>query len=266
MAVSKKNEPSAYGSVEEKVESIRSLLASEIECRVGSMKSDHSGCSLLLYKDARVDMRLLDEVFGPMNWKRSHDVVNGNLFCTLSIWDDSKKEWVSKQDVGTESNTEKEKGQASDAFKRAGFNWGIGRELYTAPFIWIRLDGNEFFQNRSGSYVLQTKFSVKQIVYNKQKEITGLAICDDKNRVRYTFGETSEKVDMPPKTKEPVNNKSAVFTGSDLDKAIYEMTSVKSRRQLEEVWAKYPAMHNNNEFRNITMEMGKAYPPLQNNK
>mgnify|MGYP001095927157 FL=1 len=107
---------------EKKKNPIRPLLASEIECRVGSMKPDGSGCSLLLYKDARVDMRILDEVFGEMNWKRHHDVVNGNLFCTLSVWDDEKKEWVSKQDVGTESNTEKEKGQASDAFKRAGFN------------------------------------------------------------------------------------------------------------------------------------------------
>lgn len=130
---------SATVSADNKFKSIRPLLASEIECRVGTMKPDGSGCSLLLYKDARVDMRLLDEVFGPMNWKRTHDVVNGNLFCTLSIWDSEKKEWVSKQDVGVESKTEAQKGEASDAFKRAGFNWGLGRELYTGPFIWIHL-------------------------------------------------------------------------------------------------------------------------------
>lgn len=107
----RKNTVSTVQNEEKKKNSIRPLLASEIECRVGTMKPDGSGCSLLLYKDARVDMRILDEVFGEMNWKRHHDVVNGNLFCTLSIWDNEKKEWVSKQDVGIESSTEKRKGR-----------------------------------------------------------------------------------------------------------------------------------------------------------
>lgn len=244
--------------VDSKFQSIRPLLASEIECRVGTIKSDGSGCSLLLYKDARVDMRLLDEVFGPMNWKRTHDVVNSSLFCTLSIWDDGKKEWVSKQDVGTESYTEKEKGQASDAFKRAGFNWGIGRELYTGPFIWIQLGKNEVYQ-RANSYGVYTKFSVKEIGYNELKEINKLIIVDNNGKVRYTFGSTNEKVDKPA----PVEGSGTVFTGAELDIAIREMTGVKSRQELEKTWAKYPAMHNNTEFRNITMEMGKTYPPSQ---
>lgn len=262
MAASKKTESEVQQSVENKLNSIRPLLASEIECRVGSVKNDGSGCSLLLYKDARVDMRLLDEVFGTMNWKRSHDVVNGNLFCTLSIWDESKKEWVSKQDVGVESKTEAEKGQASDAFKRAGFNWGIGRELYTGPFIWIQLEKSEVHQ-KNGSYGLYTKFKVKDIGYNEQKEIIKLVIADNKNNVRYTFGNTTEKVEKPngPNTRNADTQSGGVFTGVDLDKAIYEMTSVKARKELEDVWAKHPEMHNNNEFRNITMEMGKIYPP-----
>ena len=99
----------------------RKLYADEIDCRVGT--DNGTGVSLLLYKDARVDMRLLDEVVGAFNWKREHELINGNLFCTVSIYNAETKEWVSKQDVGTESNTEKEKGQASDAFKRACFNW-----------------------------------------------------------------------------------------------------------------------------------------------
>lgn len=111
----------------------RALTADDIECRVSTVSD--KGCSLLLYKDARCDMKILDETVGPENWKRSHELINGNLFCNVSLWDEGKKEWVTKQDVGTESYTEKEKGQASDAFKRACFNWGIGRELYTAPFI-----------------------------------------------------------------------------------------------------------------------------------
>ena len=126
--------------------SIPLLTEQDIDCRVQSVskaKTGRVGAVLLLYKDARVDMRILDQVFGPGNWQRTHEVINGNLFCNIDIWDDEKKTWVRKQDVGTESNTEKEKGQASDAFKRAGFNVGIGRELYTGPFIYVELADNE---------------------------------------------------------------------------------------------------------------------------
>lgn len=125
---------------ESKGPEIRLLNANEIDVRVQSVSKTRNGtvgAVLLLYKDARVDMKILDEVFGIYGWKRSHELINGNLFCTISIRDKETGEWISKQDVGVESNTEKEKGQASDAFKRAGFNIGIGRELYTAPFIWL---------------------------------------------------------------------------------------------------------------------------------
>jgi hypothetical protein len=112
----------------------RDLRADEIECRVARV-TDY-GVSLLLYKDARCDQNILDETVGPMNWMRSHARENAN--CIVSIWDEKKQMWISKEDTGTESNTEKEKGLASDSFKRACFNWGIGRELYTSPFIWIK--------------------------------------------------------------------------------------------------------------------------------
>ena len=115
----------------------RDLRADEIECRVAQAKEN--GVSLLLYKDARCDQNILDETVGPMNWQRSHLRENAN--CVVSIWDDKKQWWVSKEDTGTESTTEKEKGLASDSFKRACFNWGVGRELYTAPFIWVKADG-----------------------------------------------------------------------------------------------------------------------------
>ena len=115
---------------------IRLLRADEIECRVSTI--NEKGLSLLLYKDARVDQRILDETFTPLGWQRTHQSIDGNLYCTVEIWDDAKKQWIAKQDVGTMSYTEKEKGQASDSFKRACFNIGIGRELYTAPdFIWV---------------------------------------------------------------------------------------------------------------------------------
>ena len=117
---------------------IRLLEASEIECRVGSIGKN--GFSLLLYKDARVDQKILDECFSPCGWKRTHQEIGGNLYCTVEVWDAEKQQWIAKQDVGTESYTEKEKGQASDSFKRACVNWGIGRELYSAPFIWIPVE------------------------------------------------------------------------------------------------------------------------------
>ena len=124
----------------------RPLTAAEVECRAAQCGKSKSGpwVSILIYKDAMVDQKLLDEVIGPMNWKNSYEMIDGKLFCTISIWDKEKGEWISKQNVGTESNTEKEKGQASDAFKRAAFNFGIGRELYSSPKIFINLKPDEY--------------------------------------------------------------------------------------------------------------------------
>ena len=126
----------------------RLLKANEIEARVATVSE--KGCSLLLYKDARCDMNILDETVGPMNWMRSHTRDNAN--CVVSIWDEKKNQWISKEDTGTESFTEKEKGLASDSFKRACFNWGIGRELYTAPFIWEGADKVTLSQ-KNGKYI-----------------------------------------------------------------------------------------------------------------
>lgn len=148
----------------------RLLKADEIECRVSTVKE--KGVSLLLYKDARVDQNILDETVGPERWQRSHEVINGNLFCNVGIRCDD--EWVWKQDVGVESYTEKEKGQASDAFKRACFNWGIGRELYTAPFIWINA-GDVSIKESNGKYTTYDRFEVKDIGYIG-KRISSLVI------------------------------------------------------------------------------------------
>ena len=111
----------------------RLLTAEDIECRVS--QCNQYGVGLLLYKDARVDQTILDETVGPMNWQRHHTRENAN--CIVALWDEEKKQWIEKEDTGTESNTEKEKGLASDSFKRACFNWGIGRELYTAPNMFV---------------------------------------------------------------------------------------------------------------------------------
>ena len=181
---------------------IRTLRADEIECR--AQQTTEKGCVLLIFKDARVDMNVLDETFGIDGWQRTHEVINGNLFCNIEIWSDDKKCWVKKQDVGVESNTEKEKGEASDSFKRAGFNVGIGRELYSSPFIWINLDGSEVEVNmKTQKHQLKrnVKFYVKTINYDKNREICELVIIDYKGVVRYTFG--GEKIAPKPTTKAP---------------------------------------------------------------
>ena len=167
---------------------IRLLKANEIECRIGTFK-EGKGISLLLYKDARVDMRILDEVFGFDGWEREHQLIDGKLFCTVKVWSEKRGCWISKQDVGTESNTEKEKGQVSDSFKRACFNLGIGRELYTSPFIWIPA---------SMGYTKYEKFEVKEIGYNEDREINMLVIVDSKGKECFKFGK---------KTKQNIKNK-----------------------------------------------------------
>lgn len=156
----------------------RTLLPHEIDVRVARSNKNGS-VSVLLYKDARVDQNILDETVGPMNWQRSHSRDNAN--CTVSIWDEDKNIWVSKEDTGTESNTEKEKGLASDSFKRACFNWGIGRELYSAPknIVINPIDNGEDMK-----YIT---LKVSEIDYNENREITKLVIKDFRNRVRYTF-------------------------------------------------------------------------------
>ena len=150
----------------------RTLRADEIECRVNTVKQN--GCSLLLYKDARCDMNILDETVGAMHWQRAHTRDNAN--CTVSIYDEERGVWVSKEDTGTESNTEKEKGLASDSFKRACFNWGIGRELYTAPFIWIPSD-KVTISERNGKYTTYDKFIVEKIVIDSGR-ITAISIIN----------------------------------------------------------------------------------------
>lgn len=166
------------------------LKAEDIECRI--QKITKEGAVLLLYKTARVDMRILDEVYGSMNWQRHHEVINDNLFCTISIWDSEKSQWVSKQDVGTESNAEAEKGQASDAFKRAGFAWGIGRELYDDPFIFVQAPIDKY-----------DRFTVKEIKYSKtERKFTSLVIVDKNGKERYRLNGTKTE---RPKAKEPTD-------------------------------------------------------------
>lgn len=169
----------------------RLLRADEVDARVGTVKNG-KGVSLLLYKDARCDQNVLDETVGPFNWQRTHSRDNAN--CTVSIWDENKKQWISKEDTGTESNTEAEKGLASDSFKRACFNWGIGRELYTAPFIWIAGDTDKLKYER---------FTVTELGYSDDRSINRLVITDKKGDVVYSFGKDAPKAKAYKAPQEP---------------------------------------------------------------
>jgi len=153
----------------------RTLRADEIDCRIATI--NQKGLTLLLYKDARVDQNILDETVGSMNWQRHHSRDNAN--CTVAIWDKEKEQWIEKEDTGTESFTEKEKGLASDSFKRACFNWGIGRELYSAPFIWIAADKAEIKQGVNGKFQCYDKFVVQQLLYDEKRNIVALAIKNE---------------------------------------------------------------------------------------
>ena len=181
----------------------RLLNADEIDVRVSQI--DKTWCTLLLYKDARVDQNILDETVGVMNWQKRY--VRDNANCIVGIWDEDKKQWVEKEDTGTESFNEAEKGLASDSFKRACFNWGIGRELYTAPSIFIFPRKNmtrtkekedeepkEFYLNeKTNKYTTKTRFYVDYIGYDEKNNINDLVIRDHKNNIR--FIQLSEKAE-----------------------------------------------------------------------
>ena len=226
----------------------RTLLADEIDCRISQIKEKEGkpiGLSLLLYKDARCDQNILDEVVGPFNWKREHTRDNRN--CIVSLWDENKQQWVSKEDTGTESNTEKEKGLASDSFKRACFNWGIGRELYTAPFVWIKADDCRIVKDYRGKWACFDRFTVKGIGYT-DGVITGLIIKNQATgKVCYSWGtvseEAPEKPEQPDETpEEPERFKNGpMAAGGQVEKADkipepnpVELFLKKSMRELRE--------------------------------
>lgn len=153
----------------------RNLIEDEIEVRAKQVGKGWA--RLLLYKDARVDMNLLDETVGASKWQRDHKELKGNIYCGIAIKEDA--EWVWKWDCGAESLTEKEKGEASDSFKRAGTNWGIGRELYTAPKILANLKTK---QDEKGKWLLDGEVTVEKIK-TENKVIQGLALKQNGTRI-----------------------------------------------------------------------------------
>ena len=194
----------------------RTLNADEVELRVsqaGRTKDGRVWAQYLIYKDARVDQRILDETVGADRWQKTYEVIDGNLYCTVSIWNEELKTWVGKQDVGVESYTEKEKGQASDAFKRACFNWGIGRELYTAPKdLYIDLQDGEWGE-KDGKIIPRNRlFSVSEMVVEDGK-ITKLVVIDGNLNIRYPKA-ARKSAPATRKATAPAQKKPAVQTAN----------------------------------------------------
>ena len=205
----------------------RTLKASEIDVKPQTVKDN--GFSLLLYKNARVDMDVLDETVGAMNWQRKHSRENAN--CIVSIYDEDKKIWVEKEDTGTESFTEKEKGLASDSFKRACFNWGIGRELYTSPFIWIS-DSKYIKKNKEGKLTLTDKFSVKEITI-VDKVITELEIIDNKGVVVFSTNlKTKSKKSNQAEFKKAIDMINALADTEEKSNKIFDMIEKFNKNSL----------------------------------
>ena len=223
----------------------RKLRADEIDCRVAQIEKNW--CTLLLYKDARVDQNILDESVGCMNWQKRY--VRENANCIVGIWDEEKKQWVEKEDTGTESFSEAEKGLASDSFKRACFNWGIGRELYTAPSIFItprkdikykynNKEVDEFYEykqiNGKPVYTTKTRFNVEIITYDDLGNIKDLIIRDNKGNERFT--QVSKELDQEL-TKTTLKLRKAIEKAEELDnnferEKLYEYFGKKVDSQL----------------------------------
>ncbi len=158
----------------------------EIQVRVQQVsKSGNALC--LLYKDSRYDMEALDAEYGKKNWQNHFRMVGEILICDIEVWDEEKKSWVHKENAGNETHVGEDKGYASDALKRAGTNWGVGRELYSAPDIWIKLEREEVGSSKNGSFFCRQKFYVQNIGYNEANKISFLQISDSNNRERFSW-------------------------------------------------------------------------------
>ena len=215
---------------------IRLLKAEEIDVRVGAIYD--KGITLLLYKDARVDMNILDETYGPMNWKRKHVMYGDAMFCEVLIKDETTNKWVSKMDLGSPSFSEPLKGASSDAFKRACTNWGIGRELYTAPFIWIPIDKVEIKEGDKGKKTVKDSFIVQTIQYDEKKRcITGLVISNQKSQVVFQYMDLKQDRNKINKEQSAALLEELRRTGISLSAVLKKHNLNKLSDMSPELWA-----------------------------
>lgn len=216
---------------------IRCLKPEEIEIRVQQITE--KGAQLLLYKDSRCDKRILDETFGTFGWKDRYEEIKGNLFCTISIYDYDQKQWIDKCDCGTESFSEKEKGEASDAFKRAGFNVGIGRELYTRIFYFASVPTKKNDKNKWELANKYEKFTVAEISTNEETEkIEKIKIADSKGNIVFSYGykepTITKKVDKPVMMEQGQLQSIRIYLAKDeeLKKKTYTKLKIEHSEEL----------------------------------
>lgn len=182
--------------IEDKIKCLtKPLTIKEIDFRVQSINNG-AYATILAYKNARVDMQRLDDCIGALGWKREH--IRDNKNCIVSIWDEKKNQWISKEDTGSESMADAQKGLASDSFKRACFNWGIGRELYDYPAIQFKLNADEVAETGSQrpKYKATYKLNIKEWTWFsefKDGKLMGLGCRDTKGAVRFKYGEFTKK-------------------------------------------------------------------------
>lgn len=229
----------------------RNLTADEIQVRPTNTKYKGSAL-LLLYKDARCDMNILDETVGAENWCKKYYEVKGNLYCSVGIKCDNG-EWVYKDDCGIESNTDAEKGEASDAFKRACFNWGLGRELYTTPKITIKCPDSYYYNDR-----MNMTFRVAKIGYNG-KVINELVIVDKFGNLVYDLNDNHQQViATAQQTANYVQNavetiqKAVIGENDMIPRFLYgKAAKAETLDILKQIWADNENYHNNKNFKNI---------------
>ena len=174
---------------------IRLLNSSEISLRVGKFNETQYGVyvNLLAHTDARTCSKILDETFTPMGWQKAYQGINNELFCEVSVWDEEKKQWIKKSDVGAKANDGSTKGCASDAFKRACVGHGISRELYTLKNIGFKLDETEYYK-RDGSIKSNAQFFVAEVAYDeKTRSFTEFVVVDKNNKVRYRLSDKKDE-------------------------------------------------------------------------
>lgn len=209
---------------------MRDLKASEISVKVKQITE--KGCLLLLYKTARVDAQILDEEFGAANWTNDFKEIKGNLFCGIGVKQEDGS-FVWKWDCGTESTADAEKGEASDSFKRAGFKWGIGVELYTSPFIWASVETQK---NGKGFYELTNKFikfSVSEIVI-EDKKITKLKVIDNKGNVVFEMGKNKKKAEPVSTAKQQTLEERISKFKEYIGKAsLYDLNDLKYKSRMD---------------------------------
>lgn len=227
----------------------RNLRADEIQVRPTNTKYRGSAL-LLLYKDARCDMNILDETVGPMNWQKKYYEVKGNLYCSVGIKDDNG-EWIFKDDCGIESNTDAEKGEASDAFKRACFNWSIGRELYTTPKITIKCPDSYYYNDR-----MNMTFRVLKIGYSG-KTINELVIVDKFGNIAFDLNNNAHQPQIQLEQPQPQQNsgfqlqkrENPTDANGRLSKPLYiDIVKSDSVERLQTIYGMYPELQQNQFF------------------